>query len=62
MRSILLFSLGAFFLAAPGAGARALTEKELVEAARKEGVLQVSSNKLLYSDVLLEAFSPSIPS
>lgn len=61
MRSILLFSLGAFFLAAPGAGARALTEKELVEAARKEGVLQVSSNKLLYSDVLLEAFSRKYP-
>lgn len=39
----------------------AASEKELEQAARKEGVLQVGSNKLLYSDVLLEAFSKRYP-
>lgn len=46
-------------LAAPQA--RAVSEKELEAAARKEGELQVSSNRLIYADVLLAAFSAKYP-
>jgi iron(III) transport system substrate-binding protein len=61
MRSIQLLFLGFFLFTASAATARAVTEKDLVEAARKDGVLQVTSNKLLYSDVLLEAFAKKYP-
>ena len=57
---ILLVAIPLLALACPVAS-QAATERELVEAARKEGTLQLSSNMLRYADVLVDAFRKKYP-
>ena len=54
------FSILGFVLAV-SAPASAATEAQLVAAAKKEGVLQLTSNKLIYTDILIEAFTKRYP-
>ena len=60
MRISLLGIIGIIF-SVYSAPVFAETEAQLIAKAKEEGVLQLSSNKLVYSEILLDAFSKKYP-